>query len=352
MLVDAPTPDSAAGEPEPSPRAEDRAEPVATTPIRSILLPLDGSPLSEQAVPMALAIARASGARVHAVHLYVPFPDDMPVPELFGSIDPPEDGRFEASRAYAALWTERFSREPGVTARCEVMQASRRSSLMRESTPVAEALLDAAENRRADLIVMTTHGAGGLSRAWLGSTADAVIRRARVPVLVIRPPSESPSVPAGLPRHILVPLDGSELGDWILSDAIALARIAGARVTLLTVLVPRRAIARPAPVARVDEADLARQRAAVEPVLERAATRCRERGVAVETAVVVAQRVAGGIIEHAIEGAADLIALTTHGRGGLRRLMLGSVADKVLRGSSVPLLVRRPEFAGRETVGY
>jgi nucleotide-binding universal stress UspA family protein len=347
LTAAAPSVESVASEPEFSPGAGG----AIPTPIRRILLPLDGSPLGEQAVPVALAIARASGARVHAVHLYVPFPKGAHIPGLLSSLGALEQGLFEASRAYAELWTQTLARAPGVTAACEVVEASRPSSLLRESPPVTDALLDAAENHRVDLIVMTTHGFGGLSRAWLGSTADGVIRRARVPVLVIRPSAAAQTEARGLPQHILVPLDGSELADRVLGDVLALAHLGGARVTLLSVLVPRLAIARPAPVTRIDEADLARQRAEAERHLDVVAARCREQGVAAETVVVVGRHVASAILEHAIDQTTDLIAMTTHGRGGLRRLMLGSVADKVLRGAPVSVLVRHPEHPGGPTIG-
>ena len=323
----------------------------APQPIRSILLPLDGSPLSEQATPVALAIARASGARVHAVHLYVPLPKGARVPGLSTPLDQVEDELAAAARAYAAQWTARYSGEGGVSAACEVMQAPRPSSVLKECPTVTDALLDAADNRRADLIVMTTHGLGGLSRAWIGSTADGLIRRSRIPVLVIHPSPNEPTRPPGLPGHILVPVDGSELGDRVLGDVLTLARLGEARVTLLTVLVPRLAIARPAPVTRVDEADLARQRGEAEQHLDAMAALCRAQGVAVETAVVVDQHPAGAILEYATAHAADLIAMSTRGHGGLRRLMLGSVADKVLRAAQVPLLVRRPEPPVGEAIG-
>jgi len=327
---------------EPEVQPAERAVRVTPTPLRSILLPIDGSPLSEEAVPVALAIARASGARVHAVHLYIPLPKGAHVPGLFTTPDRLEGELAASSREYAARWSRRLLSEAGVTAACEVMYGARPSSLLRESVPVTDGLLDAAANHRADLIVMTSHGLGGLSRAWLGSTADGVIRRARAPVLVVHPSGRLAAPAQGLPKHVLVPLDGSALGDQALGDALALARLGGARVTLLAVVAPRLAIARPAPVTRVDGAELARQRAEAERHLAAAAAACREHGVAADTAVVVGRQAAAAILEYACERGTDLIAMATHGRGGGRRLLLGSVADKVLRASPVPVLVRRP----------
>ena len=106
--------------------------------------------------------------------------------------------------------------------------------------PEADGILEQAKGRRADLIVMTTHGRGPASRFFLGSVADEVMRRSPVPVLLLRPhdpPAETAAPPAV--SKVLVPLDGSALAEEVLGPAAVLVRLLGARCTLLRVVKAR-----------------------------------------------------------------------------------------------------------------
>ena len=173
--------------------------------------------------------------------------------------------------------------------------------------------------------------------------ADELVRQAAVPVLLVRPRDRAPGivpVPEPLLKHVLVPLDGSPLAERVLEPALDFVRLWEGRFTLLRVIEASPATAaawpnRPRP--REQE-----QEVAAKAYLEKIAGRLREKGTPVQTHVVVAPHAVPAILEEAQSQRCDFIALATHGWGGLRRMLLGSVTDKVIRGSSLPVLAYRP----------
>jgi nucleotide-binding universal stress UspA family protein len=184
---------------------------------------------------------------------------------------------------------------------------------------------------------MATHGRGPLSRFWLGSVADELIRRTPVLVLLVRPGEKVPGmIPEVVLGNILIPLDGSALAEQVLEPALELARLMEARCTLLRVV---ESCSSPADRG----SDGPPERAPAETYLNRVAGRLREKGLRIRTRVVVARHAAEAILEEAEAQASNLIALATHGRGGFKRMLLGSVADKVLRGASTLVLVQRSD---------
>jgi nucleotide-binding universal stress UspA family protein len=207
----------------------------------------------------------------------------------------------------------------------------------------------------ADLVVMTSHGRTGLSRAWLGSVADSVVRRTSVPVLMLRP--ENTAKPRAVARHsfkhILVPIDGSELAGEALTSAIQLAKAVGADLALFRVVPTIPLIAAydmTVPLGYqpmvVDQEATERLRVQVKSELGALADRLYDaHGLAVTFDAVASAQVADAIVQFAHAHDIDCIAMTTHGRG-TSRLVLGSVADKVLRGSGLPVLLRRPAYVG------
>lgn len=295
--------------------------------MRSILVPLDGSDFSEQALPVAIALARRAGASLRLIHVYQPlngYPGEIPPLEDSGDID---------TRDYLWHYLESFaqkSRDAGVETRRDLLSGG-----------AVAGITAALHSGGEDLIVMTTHGRGGLARTWLGSTADGLVRQARVPVLLLRPAGEGVD-PQAEPiwRRVLVPLDGSTLSERIMPPAVDLAKLLGARVTLTTVVHP----AETAGAAQARES-AERKQLRIDPAhgyLEDIA--CQIRGqVAIDTHVHEHGSAAPGILAAAAEVGADLIAMATHGRSGLTRLLLGSVADKVLRATTLPILLHRPD---------
>lgn len=214
--------------------------------------------------------------------------------------------------------------------------------------PVVVALERYLTARPRSLVVMMTHGIGGLKRAWLGSVADGLIRRAPVPILLLRSGAEWPgNLVEPLFRRVVVPLDGSAMAEEIL-DLLAPLGTAGETVyTLLTVIRPLPLGDYPVPVAEswTGRSEVEAQRDAAIAYLSGVAERLRQHVSRVETHVVVHSRTAEGILDEAETRHADLIALATHGWGGAARLFVGSVADKVVRGASVPVFIFRPRHA-------
>jgi nucleotide-binding universal stress UspA family protein len=198
----------------------------------------------------------------------------------------------------------------------------------------------------ADLVVMTTHGRGPFSRFWLGSVADCLVRRLTVPLLLVRPSGEAAWETTAEPflRRVLIPLDGSTDSESVLGPVVELGTAEGMEYTLLRAVPPPPALGWEVPgYAAQAEADLLAERLRGEAgeYLEGVARRLRAAGVRVRTRALVHPSAAGAILDAAAAGGFDLIALRTRGRGGAARLLLGSVADKVVRGAAVPVLVSR-----------
>jgi nucleotide-binding universal stress UspA family protein len=212
--------------------------------------------------------------------------------------------------------------------------------------PVAEALHDHAASATADLVLMATHGRGSLSRLWLGSVADKLVRCLPMPMLLIRPQEQAPDFTLDRAfQHILVPLDGSELAEQALGPAVALGSLMGADYLLVRVVDPLEPAGRDAQgfmISGLAPEGLLRLKHEAEAYLERMAENLRARSLRASTRVLVSSQAALAILEQAAIPPNDLIAMETHGRGGLTRLLLGSVADKIIRGSLTPVLVHRP----------
>lgn len=299
-----------------------------------IMVPLDGSEFSEQALPYAFGIARRSGAELHLVRVHTPPQVEwlsngfLPIP-----ITADEDLR-EADVQYLDRMVEYTAMHVERTPKAALLTGQ-----------VARALETYVEAHGIDLVIMTTHGRTGLSRAWIGSVADALVRTVHAPVLLLRPragQAAADAKPIAL-DHILIPIDESEYSAEILGPALDLGKLTCARYTLLQILSPPLsvpsgdAIALPLQFARAVEL---RVEAAAR--LEELARRLRAQGHDVDTAIVIHGQVAHGVLEQAVGLKADLIAMSTHGRRGLARFTLGSVTDKVVRGTSVPLLLWKP----------
>lgn len=304
---------------------------------RSLLVPLDGSAFGAHALPLALLLAQKCGAAIELVHVHVDlFRDVQLYPVGTDAADTRTAEQVYLDRVAAQI---RPSVPAGVT-----------TALL--EGPVPMALAAHATARNADLIVMTTHGRGPLSRFWLGSVADQIIRHSAVPLLLIRPQEGGVDL-TRLPaiRHVLIPLDGSELAETILEPATALGCAVEADFTLFSVVEPvvpfydppshQAGGGSPGLVQR-----LQRLHEEIETeglaYLERVAERFRSPSRTVHTRIVFSDQPAVAILDEAREAPMDLIALETHGRGGLSRLLLGSVADKVLRGATAPMLIHRP----------
>ena len=302
--------------------------------LRMILLPLDGSPFGEAAAPVALKLARAASGSVHLALAHRPIVPLGPVAEAAAAPPSLDEDLRTRERAYLEARVAVLTRKGGP----EITHAHL-------DGPPGQAVVAEANRIGADLIVMAAHGRGALGRLWLGSVADHVIRHAAMPVLLVRPETGEAAAAEATPlRRILVPLDLSAESEAVLETVAEIAILAEAGVTLLHIVEPFFDLVDPAapyPLAvdsRITEGRLNE----AERRLERAAGRLRDAGIRVETRILESTSAAGGILEALERDEADLVAMTTHGEGGVRRLVLGSVTDKVIRGSRKPVLAMRP----------
>lgn len=205
---------------------------------------------------------------------------------------------------------------------------------------VTEALERQATAIGAKLVIMTTHGRTGVSRAWLGSVADSLVRHSHFPLLVIRPLEDGTTFPTPRFDHFLVPLDGSPVGEKILEAAVELGKAMGSRFTLLHVVAPL--VTMGARVSPLPAGHLKERLERAEDYLSGLTERLRGDGIQAEALIESHFSPARAILNAAEEQDVDLIAIATHGYTGVKRAILGSVADKVLRASRWPLLLKRP----------
>ncbi len=301
--------------------------------FRRILVPLDGSPQGEHALPLAAVIAEKSGATLHLVLVHEP---DAYTEYGAASFEDFDEESKAKEVAYLNAVLERLTSATSITAEVHHLEGVIEETLAAEVT-----------SREIDLVVMNAHGWGFTSRALLGSVSDYLMRNLEVPLLLMHAHDQSgeegPSRPTSIKR-VLVPLDGSELAASILGPAEQLGEVWDAEYRLVRVV--------PAPSSLFgmlgsdkgasDAALLEQPRQNAEQYLEKASAALRERNHTVSTQVLVHRQAAAGILQEAAESGCDAIAISTSGRGGLSRLLVGSVADKVVRGAERPVLVYRP----------
>ncbi|HLF93796.1 MAG TPA: universal stress protein [Planctomycetota bacterium] len=284
---------------------------------RRILVPLDGSSTSEAVLPQAVRLARRTNSEVLLVRAELPI-------YMMEGYTPVFDSVPAASREYLAGVGEKLAAQ-GVRARV----------IDRVGAP-GDVILRVAREQHVTLIAMATHGRSGLTRVLLGSVTEEVLRASPVPVYVLRPfPSyeiaQAGRPGDGRPMKILVPLDGSALQRAAVPQALKFAVLFHARVILLRVLGPvlKKATPTPADEEQIEEALRALREAAFQ--VSAAGVDCLtllEEGEAAPRILSIAR-------EHDV----DLIAMATHGRRGISRLVFGSVTEKVLREAPVPMLV-------------
>jgi nucleotide-binding universal stress UspA family protein len=309
---------------------------------RNILVPLDGSSFGEQALPLALALARRADATLQVVHVHAPQTAIYMQGAGFLADSLNEQARKE-EQAYLDTMVKRLTEAaPKVPIVANLLDGE-----------ITTTLSGHAASKGFDLVVMTTHGRGAFGRFWLGSVADQLVRRLPMPLLLTRPHdgevdlTREPNL-----KHLLLPLDGSKLAEEMVEPVLDLAEALKAKVTLLRVIQPIEPVsylpeALPIDASarglldRVEELQKA-LKAEAETYVAGIARKFQARSVPVEVRVSVERQPAIAILHETVAARCDLVAVETHGRHGLSRLILGSVADKVIRGAAVPVLVHRP----------
>ncbi len=294
--------------------------------IRSVFVPLDESPLAEAALPYAEVLAQAFGARLL----------------LLGVVERQEGGVLGAQPEVGAH-VEIVARR-ALTAYLEATAEELRGrgldvSVQVRSGDPAQEIVAATEEEPETVVVMATHGRGGMERWLLGSVADKVMRTASRPVLLVRPPEAGAQRREVALRRLMVPLDGSDLAQAALPLAGELGQRLGATLVLvrvepwLTTMAPSYAYL----------PDLDRLEAEAEALAAASLQAARGRlpaALSVET-VVLRGAPAAALIDYARgEGRIDLVVMSTHGAGGLRRLLVGSTADRLVRAGLPALLIR------------
>ena len=279
---------------------------------RSLLVPLDGSIMAEQALFPAAEIAARLGASLTLALVHpsgpledAPFPGTAPDHALRAG----EAGYLEGLRLRALATFH-------VAAEIKVLEGD-----------VVPALLAFAGERGIDLVVSSTHGRGLVGRLVQGDVALKLSHGLTCPTLLIKPLRQPPApVPPTGFRHILLPLDGSRRSETVIEPALGLAA-PGGRVTLAQVVTP--APGRPL---------IDRRRDALR-YLFRVADGLEARGVEAECRVLTRAGPAPALLELAAAAGADLIALTTRERSEGERILLGSVADALVHRGNLPVLV-------------
>ena len=320
------------------------------TPFNNIIVPLDGSESSAHALPAAQLMAGASGAKLTLVRSFPEVPHwqaDASRGRRRGSMAVAEHDRIEAF-----LWGEKFRMErQGFQSPIEIES--------REG-PAHEIIVGVANRDPHSLITMSTHGHGGWSRFLSGSVTSRVVGAVDNPAFVVRcNASNCPVLPPSF-DNVIVPLDGTELGESALQHAGSIAAAFGARITLVN-SVPNAAYFHaqgdwsfmyggPA-FGYYDGRRMADEAQAMSAEYLSNAAHCLSSsfpGVQIKR-VSSHENPAQAVLQLADRLDNPMVVMATRGRRGLRRLLLGSVADQLIRNSPIPtLLVKRASSNGHQ----
>ncbi|MBI2886744.1 MAG: universal stress protein [Chloroflexi bacterium] len=299
-----------------------------------ILIPLDGSLLSEAVLPYAEALAAASKAQVTMVYVGEPDVEERsPKHQVF--LDQVTQQVVAYGKSYLRQQARRFEQK-GIQTKVEVLLGR-----------AADEITEYAQKEGVDLVAMATHGRTGLARWRYGSVANEVRNRLPMPLLLIHPTEEHPSEAAMAAREplllrVVVPLDGSEVAEQALPHAKELASRMDLEMHLL------RIVSRPAPAYVGPEAveyyyDLETELVKVATEYLQGVQKSLEAAGMRVTARVFHGYPAENIVDFAKALDQSIICLTTHGRTGLGRVIMGSVAEKVLHDATEPIFLVRAQ---------
>lgn len=305
----------------------------------TLLVPLDGSQSAEQALTLAAPLAARTGGRLLLLSVPSIYTADLswadavyaqpmaagaPVVSFEGLVAESE----RATAAYLAAVADRMRAKDVVV-----------ETRMPSEVP-ARAILACAETDAVSLIVMGSHGRGGMARWALGSVADKVIQASPAPIILTR--GAAPRIRPDLGR-IVVALDGSPLASQVLPTVSWLAKAFDVSVTLVTVAAGPEHVLWSGLAGGASLANAAASERAAENYLLDQTEALRTQDIEADSALLVGDDVAETLCNAAAAPDVGLLAMTTHGRGGLARWALGSVADRVARTVQAPLLIQRAE---------
>lgn len=322
--------------------------------IKRIIVPLDGSKLAEMALPHAVAFARANNYGLTLLRVAVSGAPITTAP--WGAVPPPnawDDWEEEERQGHLYLQSVAERLHPfGFDVHTLMME--------NESGPASGIISYVEQHPEVALIAMSTHGKSGLNCWVFGSVAEKVLHASPIPMLLVRSTQNDdlPGVIAAADyRSLLVPLDGSVFAEQALDLAGGLAHTLKAKVTLVSAIpdlpLATELVAPPAVVVPVTG-----ETSILANYLAEHRRKLVAKGLTVETKIEYAPP-AEAILRVGDAVHADLIVMATHGRTGLPRLWLGSIAMKVVQASSLPVLLVRskervqevePAFAGAPVV--
>jgi nucleotide-binding universal stress UspA family protein len=291
--------------------------------IRTLLVPLDGSRFAERALTVAVPLALQHSATIVLTTAFALPPLQHPVVGVLPGEAPAGSRVRDEIRAQLERVARRVATKYRVTTATQFREG-----------PIVDELERGVRESDADLVVMASHGRSGASRLWLGSVTDALLRRASVPMLVTRTARPWALTTADEPifPRVLVALDGSRHAERALADALRLIGDYTCHIVLASVH-----DAPPAPVSPAWAEEAAHELR--ERYLKPLAAKHAKPSLTFTARVVVDSDPARALLAMAKKENAFLISLATHGRTGVRRAVIGSVADKVIRGATVPVLV-------------
>ncbi|HXX79592.1 MAG TPA: universal stress protein [Ktedonobacteraceae bacterium] len=313
--------------------------------FKRILIPLDGSTRAESAVPIAARIAQTSGGSVILLQVAA-----IPI-EIETENTPPNvysQTAFDKGVAVAKSYLE------GV-AQLDALKGVKTETAAVTGS-IASSILSAIKSLHADMVVMCSHGYTGFKRWALGSVALKLAPHSSVPVLVLRDGGSVPTTRAQQPMRVFVPLDGSPLSESALEPAAQLITALASSTEKVMHLI--RVVDVPSSYGKfrssVDEhydtVIRTETKHEYQAYLDAIAKRFTEGdlstyNLSITSSVPINMDVAGAIVQAAEEGEGpelsgyDLIVMATHGRGGVQRWVLGSVAERVLHATKVPLMI-------------
>ncbi len=320
--------------------------------FKRIIVPLDGSSRAEHALPVAARIARASGGAIHFLQVLTPMVDYgglAPVPmvtEQSAKTEMDEATHYLTNLAMLPMLK-------GIPITTEVIFGM-----------PARQILAVAESQGTNLIVLCSHGRTGFTRWAMGSVTHQLVHQTSVPVLVLREHEATSLVSRGGDAQsfrTLVPLDGSELAESALWPAAyltsALSTPGHGALHLVQVVKVFPATAEEGYISELNEEALQRARTYMATLMEHIQTTMKDLNLSLTYAVEYERDVTSTLTNVAeykgerkeAEGSkgCDLIAISTHGRGGLQRLIMGSVTDRLLNTTTRPMLVVRPHKVSR-----
>lgn len=298
----------------------------------TVLLTLDGSDKDDRAIPVAAAIAELANAGVRVVRVF-----DTPIESLSARA-----GWLGVTQAAHDLRDDAVSGVRAAAAQVGARIHSQTTWDVVDDVDVAAALLRDIEEHAVTAVVMATRAPGTVGRATQGSVADRLVRESPRPVILVPPKARHLGGRELRLRRVLVPLDGSEASLGAITYLLELPQARDLECVLIRVVAPESVgrLVMPPSVGVAGPADArVHVKALAANDLNGVAERLRSRGATVEVRLVESLDAGTAILNAVRADPVDMIAMTTHGMSGIARMMLGSVAETVVRESEIPVML-------------